>query len=222
MMLHSAWEILVATYNPGKVREVEEALGTLPIKLRFLQEFSKIAPVDEVGITYEENATLKALGYAHQTGLLSLADDSGLEVDLLDGGPGVYSARFGGEHFSDSDRVQKLLRSLAEFEDKPRQARFVCCMALATNHPDSSHTREGSQLLTVVQETCEGTIAAAPRGSGGFGFDPVFVPTGYSQTFGELPSEVKSEISHRAKALIAIREFLAGPLLKLDHWNSHP
>lgn len=208
MILQSGSEILVATANPGKTREVQDALRSLPVKLRFLEEFSKITPVEEVGGTYKENATLKALGYAEQTGLLALADDSGLEVDLLAGGPGVYSARFGGEHSSDCERVQKLLRSLAEYEGVPWYARFVCCMALATSQPRRSNNFEGSQLLTVVEGTCEGTIALAPRGSGGFGFDPIFVPAGYSQTFAELPSEVKAEISHRAKALYGIREFL--------------
>jgi XTP/dITP diphosphohydrolase len=212
MIVHSGLEILVATANPGKVFEVEEALRSLPVKLRFLKEFSNIASVEEVGATYQENATLKAMGYADKTGVLALADDSGLEVDLLSGGPGVYSARLGGDHSSDSDRVQKLLNSLAKHEAEPRYARFVCCMALATSRKGGPNDVEGAQLLTVVEGTCEGTIALSPRGSRGFGFDPVFVPAGYSQTFAELPSEVKGEISHRAKALAAIREFLAGRL----------
>src|SRR6185369_13026135 len=117
MSLHPELEILVATFNPGKIREVQEGLRYLPVKLRFLDEFPNAASVDEVGQTYEENAVLKALGYAKQTGLVALADDSGLEVDLLGGKPGVFSARFGGEKSSDSDRVRMLLQALSKHEN---------------------------------------------------------------------------------------------------------
>jgi XTP/dITP diphosphohydrolase len=201
------FEILIATYNAGKIREVQEALQSLPVRVRYLREFPELSQVDEVGATYEENAVLKALGYANQTGLCALADDSGLEVNALGGKPGVHSARYGGKSISDHDRIQKLLSALSDHRDSDRSARFVCCMALA-GWPAASGGE--SQILTVTEAKCEGAIAWQARGSNGFGFDPVFVPEGYLETFAELPAEVKARISHRAKALAAIRESLRG------------
>jgi XTP/dITP diphosphohydrolase len=206
MILRSPVEILIATHNKGKIREVHAALHWLPVRLRYLNEFSRVSLVHEVGRTYEENAVLKSLGYAKQTGVCSLADDSGLEVDALGGGPGVYSARFGGESLSDHDRIEKLLAQLSEHARTKRGARFVCCMALAGWHrtPGEGEPR----LLTVIEAKCEGTIATEARGANGFGFDPVFVPEGYLATFAELPTEVKAKISHRAQAIAAMQAFL--------------
>lgn len=202
-------EILTATYNPGKIREVQEALQSLPIKLRYLHEFPDVSAVEEVGATYEENAVLKAVGYAKQTGICSLADDSGLEVDALGGRPGVFSARFSGEHASDRDRTEKLLAALAQHGGSDWSARFVCCMALVGwQSTQEQKAGDEPQLLSVAQAKCEGTIASEARGTAGFGFDPVFVPAGYDGTFAELPIEVKATISHRALALAAIRAFL--------------
>ena len=214
MILRSPVELLIATNNKGKLREVHEALHSLPVKLRYLNEFSHVSLVDEVGRTYEENAVLKSLNYAKQTGVCALADDSGLEVDALGGGPGVYSARFGGENLSDRDRTQKLLSQLSEQAILRRGARFVCCMALAgwQRTPGEGEPR----LLTLSEAKCEGSIATEPRGGNGFGFDPVFVPEGYLATFAELPTEVKARISHRAQALAAIRTFLLSGYLQLD------
>jgi XTP/dITP diphosphohydrolase len=206
MVRPSPVEILIATHNNGKIREVQEALHSLPVKLRYLNEFSHVSLVDEVGETYEENVVLKSLGYAKQTGLCALADDSGLEVDALGGGPGVHSARFGGENLSDHDRIQKLLTELSAQPRTRRGARFVCCMALAGWQLTSG---EGEpRLLTLIEAKCEGSIAPQARGANGFGFDPVFVPEGHLATFAELPNEVKAKISHRAQALAAIRAFL--------------
>jgi len=207
MILPSPVEILIATHNKGKIREVHDALHSLPVKLRYLNEFSHVSRVNEVGRTYEENAVLKALGYAKQTGLCALADDSGLEVDALAGGPGVHSARFGGENLSDHDRIQKLLAELSEEPRTRRGARFVCCMALAGWQlaPGAGEPR----LLTLIEAKCEGSIAPRAQGVNGFGFDPLFVPEGYLATFAELPKEVKARISHRAQALAAIRSFLS-------------
>ena len=206
MILPSPVEILIATYNKGKIREVQQALHSLPVKLRYLNEFSQVTPVDEVGRTYEENAVLKSLGYAKQTGVCALADDSGLEVDALGGGPGVHSARFGGESLSDHDRIQKLLLELSEQASTKRSARFVCCMAFAGWQRTAVDGEP--QLLTVIEAKCEGSIAPQAQGANGFGFDPVFVPEGYLATFAELPSEVKAKIGHRAQALAAIDAFL--------------
>ena len=201
------FEILIATHNPGKIREVQEALQSLPVRVRYLQEFPEVSEVDEVGVTYEENAVLKALGYANQTGICALADDSGLEVNTLGGKPGVHSARYGGKSLSDHARVKKLLGALSKHRDSDRSARFVCCMALA-GWPAASGRK--AELLTVTEAKCEGAIASQARGTYGFGFDPVFVPKGYLETFAELPAEIKARISHRAKALAAIRESLRG------------
>ena len=211
MILTPGFEILIATHNPGKIREVQQALESLPVKLRYLDEFAHVSSVDEVGRTYEENAVLKALGYAKQTGVCALADDSGLEVDALGGEPGVFSARFGGEHASDLVRIQKLLAALSQHGSNDRNARFLCCMALAGWQPRPKQGGSGElRLLTVTEGRCEGSIAPQASGANGFGFDPVFVPAGYLATFAGLPTEVKARISHRTQALAAIRMFLDG------------
>ncbi len=204
-------EMLVATYNPGKIREINEAFHLLPIKLRYLDEFPSVSSVDEVGQTYQDNAVLKALEYSRQIGICSLADDSGLEVDALDGMPGVFSARFTGAHASDAARIERLLRELSRHPDKKWTARFVCSMALAGWKPQEKTINADPCLLTVTEGKCEGVIASSPRGLEGFGFDPIFVPAGYDATFAELPSEVKATISHRAIALAALRSFI-------EHW----
>lgn len=203
------FEILIATGNRGKIREIEQSLGSLPVKLRYLEEFPQVLPVAEVGQTYEENAIVKAVGYANQMGLCALADDSGLEVDALGGMPGVFSARFGGDHVSDDDRIKELLLALSAYHDHERTARYVCCMAIAGwsfEQPQTSSV--AARALKVTQGECQGLIATDPRGVNGFGFDPVFMPAGYSATFAELPSKVKGKISHRALALAAMREFV--------------
>ena len=184
MILTSGFEILIATHNPGKIREVREALHSLPVKLRYLNEFAHVSSVNEVGQTYEQNAVLKALSYAKQTGVCALADDSGLEVDALGGKPGMFSARFVGDDPSDRDRIEKLLAALSQYGSGDRGARFVCCMALAGRQP-TRELMDGSEprLLTVAEARCEGVIAPEVRGVNGFGFDPVFVPSGYLATF---------------------------------------
>jgi len=197
-------DLVIGSFNLGKAGEVRDALKDLSLTIHYLPDFPNIFPVSETAQTYSENAILKAKGYARQTGLLTLADDSGLEVDALDGRPGVFSARFGGAEAADNDRVSLLLEELANRTPQERTARFVCYMALARS-PQSGTDPE---VLTVVDGKCEGTIARAPLGTNGFGFDPVFIPQGYTQTFAELPNKVKARISHRAKALEQIRAFL--------------
>jgi len=201
-------ELVIATYNHGKVREVEEALQKLPVKLRHLSEFMNVSTVAEVGKNYQENAVLKAVGYARQTGVCALADDSGLEVDALERRPGVYSARYGGSNTTDGDRISLLLSELSSVPTANRSARFVCCMALAGWQSNEAHRSSEPGVLTVVEGVCEGVISIAPLGDHGFGFDPVFVPAGYQQTFGQLPDEVKATISHRARALTRIQTFI--------------
>lgn len=197
-------DLLIATSNPGKIREFESLLGALPLRLRHLNEFSSIQEVAETGSTFADNAQLKASGYARQTDQWTLADDSGLEVEALGGAPGVLSARYGGPQASDADRIRLLLEALSQTKDSDRRARFVCVIAIADAR---------ARVLNVTQGICDGHLARAPRGRGGFGYDPIFIPEGYEQTFGELPDEVKRSISHRSRALEAASSFLSARLL---------
>jgi len=192
-------ELLIATGNEGKLHECREMLKHLDFSLLSLGDYARIQPVAEDGVTFSENAAAKAAGYARQTSALTVADDSGLEVEALNGAPGVRSARYLSERASYSGRIQALLDELARCDCANRSARFVCAVAIAN--------ADGS-LLSVSTGTCEGRIVTSPRGSGGFGYDPIFVPNGFEMTFAELPAEVKNQISHRARAFEAAREFL--------------
>lgn len=192
-------ELLIATRNAGKVVEFSRLLGDLPVSMKGVADFPDVGEVEESGETFEENATIKARVYAGLTGLLTLADDSGLEVDALGGAPGVRSARYAGPRATDAERNTLLLSELNATHDAERRARFVCVLALF---------RPADGSLKLFRGTCEGRIGHEPRGDGGFGYDPIFVPEGYSQSFGELPPEVKDRISHRAVALGAVRSFL--------------
>ena len=190
--------LLLGTRNPGKVIEIVSILADSGWSFSSLAEFPSVGEAEENFVTYTENAIAKARFYALATGLCALADDSGLEVAALGGAPGVFSARYAGEHASDADRRALLLSELDK-RDADRRARFVAVVATATP--------EG-EVLNVSEGICEGTIIFAPRGSGGFGYDPLFVPDGYDQTFAELPDSVKNRISHRGRALAKTREFL--------------
>jgi XTP/dITP diphosphohydrolase len=192
-------DLLVATGNSGKLRELRELLRDEPFTIIGLADLPHCKTVPETGVTFAENASIKAAGYARQSNLLTLADDSGLEVNALDGAPGVWSARYLGEDASYADRMQALLSALRDTGSTNRVARFVCAAAIA----DPKGT-----VLQVSLGACEGQIVTAPRGSGGFGYDPIFVPQGFELTFAELPSEVKNRISHRANALEGARNFL--------------
>jgi XTP/dITP diphosphohydrolase len=193
--------LLIATSNEGKRAEIQLLLSDLPVSLFDLQNFPTIEPVSETGTTYVENASLKAIAYAAQTGLLTLADDSGLEVDALGGAPGVRSARYTGESASDAERIEALLAALAFVDESKRSARFVSAVVIA----DSNR-----EILNVSVGECEGRIALATRGDGGFGYDPVFIPNRGDLTFAELKPEIKNQISHRARALAATRAYLLG------------
>ena len=194
-------ELLVATHNAGKVRELARLLADLPLRLRLLSEFGGIPEAVESGATFAENAALKATHYCARSGLLTLSDDSGLVVDALGGRPGVYSARYAGPGATYAERMRRLLGELAAAGDSERSARFVCVIAVADPSTGEVKTFEG---------VCEGRIAREPRGTQGFGYDPLFVPEGHAQTFGELPDEIKRDISHRARALAKAAGFLAG------------
>lgn len=195
----STRKLLVATHNPGKVREYAQLLADLPLSVTWLDDVGVAEAVEETGTTFTENALLKAQYYAALTGLLTWADDSGLEVDALGGRPGVYSARYGGPGLSDRQRYETLLAALAGVPESQRTARFRCVVALAT--PDGrTWTTEGA---------VEGRILTTPRGANGFGYDPIFFVPGYDAAMAELPKAVKNQISHRAIAADHARRLLA-------------
>jgi len=191
--------VVLATGNPGKLQEIRDMLNGLDLDIVSQRELG-IADADETGLSFVENAILKARHAARACGLPAIADDSGLEVDALGGRPGVYSARFAGEGASDRDNLQKLLAELHDVPAERRQARYQCVIVLARAADDPD------PLL--AHGTWEGHIAAAPRGSGGFGYDPVFVPVGMQCTTAELAPEQKNAVSHRAQALRALAALL--------------
>jgi XTP/dITP diphosphohydrolase len=187
-------QFLLATRNPHKTREFAEILGA-GFAVHDLVDAVELPVVEETGLTFEANAILKAVEASKHFRGLVVADDSGLEVDALDGAPGIYSARYAGEHATSAANVTKLLGELAECDPGLPSARFRCSLALA----------QAGTLLETFDGVIEGTIVGAPRGQGGFGYDPVFQPRGYDQTFGELAAAEKNQISHRAQAIRALR-----------------
>ncbi len=198
-MINKELQLLVATKNNGKVAELKNLLSDFPVRLRSLDEFADAADIEETGKTFKENAVLKAQGYALQTGLWSLADDSGLEVEALEGAPGIFSARYAGENATDRENIDKLLHELFKIQDKENFARFVCAMAISD---------EKGEIKFVAEGVCNGRMSLEPRGNNGFGYDSIFIPAGFNETFGELSSEIKQQISHRAKASWKIIEYL--------------
>lgn len=193
--------ILVATRNPGKIAEFGQFLADLGLSPVGLDRFDPLDDVVETGSTFVENARLKARGYALQTQMISVADDSGLEVAALDNRPGVRSARYGREGTTSQQRIAKLLDELHQTGDHERRARFVCSLAIADACGEIVFTADG---------VCDGKIAREPRGTGGFGYDPIFIPDGYDLTFGELPGDIKQKIGHRGRAFGQIVPFLRG------------
>jgi len=183
-------KLLIATHNAGKIREYQSLLADLPLEVTSLEAEGITLDVEENGATFAENAILKACTYARISGLWTWADDSGLEVDALDGAPGVYSARYAGPGASDRDRYLKLIDELRSIGDAPRTARFQCVVAICL--PDGEvHTTDGR---------VEGRIIDEPRGDGGFGYDPVFYLPDRDATMAELSQETKNRISHRGQA----------------------
>jgi len=192
--------LVLATLNPAKGRELVALLGSVPFEIRMLADIPGARLPDETGTTYADNALVKARTAAEMTGALALGDDSGLEVDALDGAPGLYTARFGGPGLDDRGRWELLLKRLDGTPPARRTARFRCVIALAgPGRPER-----------VVEGVAEGVIAESPRGSGGFGYDPVFFYPPMGRTFGELSDEEKARVSHRGLALAAARRLLGG------------
>ena len=192
-------ELVVATRNRHKTHEIQHILGP-EFRVRDLLAYPEVSEIRESGTSFEENAKLKALAASRQLPALVIADDSGLEVDTLDGTPGIYSARYAGANATDRDKIDKLLRELARVgaTQDGRRARFRCVVALARN----------GNLVERFEGIVEGRIADEARGDSGFGYDPIFIPEGFEQTFGELPKEVKNTISHRARAIRALADKL--------------
>ena len=190
--------LVVATGNPGKIEELAAVIAPAGYTVLGLKSLSDDTPVAETGATFEANARLKAEGYSRRTPHLVLADDSGLEVDALDGAPGVLSARYGGPGLTDAQRCAHLLAALSETPDPQRTARFRCVLALA---------REG-RTLEVFDGTVEGTILRTPQGGLGFGYDPIFFHAPSGKTFGELSRAEKDAVSHRGAALRKLMEVL--------------
>jgi XTP/dITP diphosphohydrolase len=194
--------LLVATRNRGKLRELQqivEAWG-VDVELASLDDFPDAPEIAEDGETFAANAAAKARGMMLATRLMTLADDSGLEVDALGGAPGVHSARYAGAGASDGERIALLLRNLRHVPPTGRTARFRCAVALA----DPAALEE----VEVCEGTCEGRIVDSPRGSGGFGYDPVFLSIELDQTFAEAPVDAKHRVSHRGRALRAMAAVL--------------
>ncbi|MFW6007441.1 MAG: XTP/dITP diphosphatase [Halanaerobiales bacterium] len=185
-------KLFIASTNQGKIKEIQDTYKSFNFEIVGLNEYPELQQIKEDGSSFEENALKKARAGANHTGLLTLADDSGLVVDYLDGKPGIYSARFAGENSSDEENNIKLLNDLYKVDWENRNAFFVCIMALVNPVTGEEHTVEGK---------CNGYIATNPRGDNGFGYDPIFYLPEYDKTMAELPPETKNKISHRAKAL---------------------
>lgn len=190
-------KIVVGTRNSGKIVEIREALAGLPFDIIGLPD-QGIPDAEETGTTFEQNAVLKARHYAGYTGEYCLADDSGLEVDALQGEPGVYSARYAGEGASDTDNNNKLLQELQAVPQERRTARFRSVLALVGPN----------ERLLLADGVCEGLLLTAPRGTGGFGYDPLFWLPEYQQTLAEMTVKEKNAVSHRGNALKVLKQKL--------------
>jgi XTP/dITP diphosphohydrolase len=190
-------DLIIATRNKKKLVEIKELLADLDFNVLSISDFSDIPDIEEDMDTFEGNASKKAIQIAQITGKLTLADDSGLEIDYLNGKPGIHSARFAGENATDEDRNKKVLGLMEGVPKHRRTARFKCAIAIVEN-----------EFMRIVTGVCEGEIATEPKGDQGFGYDPIFIVPSYGKTFAELGAEIKNQISHRAIALKKAREVL--------------
>lgn len=190
--------LLLATRNRKKLKELQDLLAGLPVQCCCLEDLPPVPDIEETGGTFEENAKIKALGYAKQTGLLTLGEDSGICCDALRGAPGIFSARFAGPGKNDDANNQKLLELLQDVPDDQRSAYYESAIALA----------EPGKLMGVVRGQVHGRVTRELQGTGGFGYDPLFYYPSYQKTFGQIPSEMKHRVSHRGQALNKLRVFL--------------
>ena len=191
-------DLLLASQNPGKLNEMRLLVEGLPLRVVGPRDLGIHEAPEETGTTFIENASLKALYYSGRSGLLTVADDSGISVDALDGGPGLHSSRFGGEGATDTDRNRLLLEKLKGQPRERRGAHFTSAVVVA----------RGDSVLFQAQEEVHGLIAEEPRGEAGFGYDPLFFYPPYGRTFGEVSRAEKDEVSHRGKAFARLRQFL--------------
>jgi XTP/dITP diphosphohydrolase len=196
-------QVFLASSNPGKLREYRVLASGSPIEVALLPNFSETPPFEETAPTFAENSAGKALHYSRFAEGIVLADDSGLVVPALGGAPGVFSARYAGPGATDADRVQKLLREMRDFEGENRKAQFVCVTSLAQN----------GRAVAVLSDSAEGLIAKEPKGSGGFGYDPVFFFPQLGRTYAELTDEEKNQYSHRGRAFCKALAYLEGSIL---------
>jgi len=196
----AAAPLLIATFNPGKARELAALVEAAGYATRALADAAIREPYEETGTTYEENGGGKARHYARLSGLVTIADDSGIEVDALHGEPGVHSARYGGPGLDDAGRARRLLEALHGVPDERRTARYVAVAVVA--RPDG--------VSRSFRGVCEGRIATAPRGAGGFGYDPIFLYPPFGATFAEVEAGKKHAVSHRGLAIRALAAFMAG------------
>ncbi|MFG6116439.1 XTP/dITP diphosphatase [Halobacillus sp. MO56] len=192
-------ELIIATKNVGKVKEFQELFHKYGIQVRSLLDLEKpVGDIEETGETFEENALIKAETISKKLKAPVLADDSGLEIDALDGRPGIYSARYAGEEKNDQKNLEKVLAELEGVAPESRTARFVCSIAII----------QPGQESIVKRGTCEGSIGLEPKGENGFGYDPIFIPDGYDRSMAELKPEEKNTISHRKDAIIKVENWL--------------
>lgn len=203
-------EIVLATHNKFKIQEIKDLLANTKVKILTCRDFSGMPKVAEKGKTLEENAIQKAIAIARFTKKLALSDDSGLMVDALGGKPGVYSSRFAGKNCSFLDNNTKLLKMMKKVPLNKRSARFSCVIVLT----------DGREFVEIAEGVCEGYIAAELSGKHGFGYDPLFVPSGSKKTFAELSCSEKNKISHRSKALNKMKKMIENYLKQHKDNNS--
>jgi XTP/dITP diphosphohydrolase len=190
--------LLIATTNPDKLTEIVTILGDLPLELKTLKDFPGVKPADENGTTFAENAREKALHYAKATGVLTMAEDSGFEVDALNCEPGIYSARYLRPDATYAERFDAIYKAVRKKDAQNNAARFVCALALVS----------GTDIVFETKGVVEGQLADKPSGSGGFGYDPIFCYPAYGKTFAEISRERKTAVSHRGEAIRALKSHL--------------
>jgi len=190
-------KLIVASKKDGKIKEIKKILDGLPFEIISMKEAGLDQDIKESGICFEENAMLKAQAIFNLTNNMVIADDSGLEIDFLNGAPGIFTSRFAGESTDQGEKNKKIIYLLKDIEPQYRKARFVCSIAFVSE-----------QIEFTVTGSVEGQISEKPEGDNGFGYDPIFYVPEYGKTFAELPENVKNKISHRAKALFKLREEL--------------
>ncbi|NLM10681.1 MAG: RdgB/HAM1 family non-canonical purine NTP pyrophosphatase [Clostridiaceae bacterium] len=191
-------KLVIASGNTGKITEIKAILNELPLKVVSMKEEGYNPEFDEIGATFSENALIKAKTLNKVVNGIVLADDSGLEIDFLNGAPGIFTSRFAGENVSQEEKNNKIIYLLKGIDKRYRTARFVCSIAFISN-----------SITFTVEESIEGIISEEPMGDAGFGYDPIFFVPEYQKTFAELPEDIKNKISHRAKALAKLRQKLS-------------